>query len=82
MPNYLARREVLELCNYVFLASGLTSASASTSTPAGSHQKSPQPFNLANTTRAFEDFVAGRIESWHPAGEKNPHPTLPPNPTS
>ena len=81
LPNFLARRVVLELCNYLMLARidadaapqtlrnrSLTSKDAK-STEMDGH---PRDFNMTSTTAAFRKYVTGQDHSWHPFGDGIP----------
>lgn len=82
LPNYLARREVLELCNYMMIAAGL--ASGPSPLPAIMPSRTKQgkraprteslqrPLNVTSATVAFRRFVNGEVASWHPLGDKIP----------
>lgn len=77
LPSYLARREVLELCNYMMIAAGLASEPPPVQKQArgGKREKAngrPRPLNLTSATVAFNEFVQGRRKSWHPLGDKIP----------
>ena len=76
-PNYLARRAVLELCNYLMLASIDADADEGRMAPAaeggvGRKQGSAKAHNLTSTTAAFRAYAAGRATSWHPNGDAIP----------
>jgi len=66
-PNFLARRSVLELCNYLMLAS--IDADAADGIDDGGQSGGA---NLNATTAAFRAYIAGRATSWHPSGDKIP----------
>jgi hypothetical protein len=81
LPNYLARRTVLELCNYLMLAridigkprqasprKRLGEKSARGSQTDGQ----PRDFNMTATTAAFRNYVSGQTSSWHPFGDGIP----------
>eukprot|EP00966_Prymnesium_polylepis_P060465 1402895-Prymnesium_polylepis.1 len=74
LPSYLARREVLELCNYLMIAAGLAvePAPAVGDKRRTKAKKQPRPLNLTAATRAFDEFVSGKRKSWHPLGDKIP----------
>ena len=56
LPNYLGRRSVLELCNFVFLMSGLAMGDV----------------NLSRSLERFERYAADGTSRWHPMGDKIP----------
>ena len=65
--SFLAQRSVLELCNYLMLASIDADALATTPSTAAARKA-----NLSSTTARFRAHVAGEVASWHPDGDKIP----------
>ncbi|KAL1526013.1 hypothetical protein AB1Y20_020837 [Prymnesium parvum] len=63
--SFLARRHVLELCNFLMIAAGVASAPPS-------RGRAARPLNVTAAAEAFDAFVRGEIHSWHPLGDKIP----------
>ena len=83
--NYLARRIVLELCNYLMLASldadaasGHVDAAAVRASLGGkgggkeSKRSAAAAVNFSATTAAFRAYLSGAAKTWHPGGDKIP----------
>ena len=69
--NYIGRREALELCNFLFLMSGL----AKLDMPASKRGKAKQlkhGLDVNATLAAFRRFAAEGEGSWHRAGDAIP----------
>ena len=69
--NYIGRREALELCNFLFLMSGL----AKLDMPASKRGKAKQlkhGLDVNATLAAFRRFAAEGEGSWHPMGDAIP----------
>ena len=54
---YLGRRTALEMCNFLFLMSGVSE---------------PDAFNASKVLDRFSAYAAGKRRSWHPFGDKIP----------
>ena len=71
-PNFLARRAILELCNFLMLASIDADAGAGAGAGAGAAVDAAKRVDLVATTQAFRSFVRGTRRSWHPHGDLIP----------
>ena len=65
---------MLELCNYLMLASLDAEAAEASRQPASwaGRVTKPERHGLNATTAAFRAYAAGRTASWHPDGDKIP----------
>ena len=78
LPNYLGRRQVLELCNFLFLMSGLAlqpDPDAKSRSKKGKRARGSVGWPAATINASlvkFGQFLEDGTTSWHPMGSKIP----------